>query len=153
MFVECFVGVWLTYRSSFLLPFIFITLYGVVYVQLADFSIGDWKDIYTSCYHHNQIRSINLSRCYHIFSVVGCLICLLHHILLLIAYTFRENMEFVFIIFVQFMMSANSRIRFGLNIVFVYLYITPSYFHHCANLSEDIEHIKCLSDIFCRVCE
>ena len=25
--------------------------------------------------------------------------------------------------------------------------------HHCANLSEDIELIKCLSDIFCRVCE
>ena len=25
--------------------------------------------------------------------------------------------------------------------------------HHCANLSENIELIKCLSDIFCRVCE
>ena len=29
------------------------------------------------------------------------------------AYTFRENREFVFIIIVQFMMSANFRIRFG----------------------------------------
>ena len=29
----------------------------------------------------------------------------------------------------------------------------PSHYHHCANLSEDIELIKCLSDIFCRVCE
>ena len=38
-------------------------------------------------------------------------------------------------------------------ILFVCLYITPSHFHHCANLSEDIELIKCLSDIFCRVCE
>ena len=37
--------------------------------------------------------------------------------------------------------------------LFVCLYITPSHFHHCANLSEDIELIKCLSDIFCRVCE
>ena len=27
------------------LPFIFITIYGVVCVQLAHFSIGDWKDI------------------------------------------------------------------------------------------------------------
>ena len=75
--------------------------------------------------------------------------CLLHHILLLIANTFREYREFVFIIIVQFMMSANGRIRFGLKIVFVHLYITPSHYHHCANLSEDIELIKCLSDIFC----
>ena len=80
------------------------------------------------------------------FSVVVCLRCLLNHILLLIAYTFRENREFVFII-VQFMMSANNRIRFVLKIVFECLYITPSHYHHCANLSEDIELIKCLSDI------
>ena len=38
-------------------------------------------------------------------------------------------------------------------IVFVHLYIPPSHYHHCANLSEDIEPIKCLSDIFCRVCK
>ena len=49
--------------------------------------------------------------------------------------------------------SANSRIRFGLQIVFVCFYITPSHYHHCANLFEDVEHIKYLSDIFCRVCE
>ena len=49
------------------------------------------------------------------------------------------------------MMSANGRMHFGLKIVFVYLYIAPSHYHHCANLSEDIELIKCLSDIFCRV--
>ena len=52
--------------------------------------------------------------------------------------------------FVQFMMSANNRIRFVLKIVFVCLYITPSHYHHCANLSEDFELIKHLSDIFCR---
>ena len=51
------------------------------------------------------------------------------------------------------MISANSRIRFGLQTVFVCLYSTPSHYHHCANLSEDIELIKCLSDIFCRVCK
>ena len=67
------------------------------------------------------------------FSVVVCLRCLLHHILSLIVYTFRENREFVFISVVQFIMSANSRIRFGLRIVFVCLYITPSHYHHCAN--------------------
>ena len=73
------------------------------------------------------------------FSTVVCLRCLLHHILSLIAYTFRENQDFVFIIIVQFMMSWNSRIRFGLQIVFVCLYIASSHYHHCANLSEDIE--------------
>ena len=67
------------------------------------------------------------------FSVVVCLRCLLHHILSLIVYRFRENREFVFICIVQFMMSANSRIRFGLQIVFGCLYITSSHYHHCAN--------------------
>ena len=32
--------------------------------------------------------------------------------------------------------------------VFVYLYITPSHYHHCAKFPEDIQLIKCLSDIF-----
>ena len=67
------------------------------------------------------------------FSVVVCLRCLLHHILSLILYTFQEYREFVFINIVQFMMSASCRIRFGLHIVFVCLYITPSHYHHCAN--------------------
>ena len=84
------------------------------------------------------------------FSVVVCLRCLLHHILSRIAYTFRENRKFVFIIIVQFMMSANSRIRFGKQIVLVCLYSSLSHYHHRANLSEGIELIKCLSDIFCQ---
>ena len=54
-------------------------------------------------------------------------------ILSLIVYTFRENREFVFISIVQFMMIVNSRIRFGLQIIFVCLYITPSHYPHCAN--------------------
>ena len=82
-----------------------------------------------------------------------CLRCMLHHILSLIAHTFLENRDCVFIIIVQFKMSANSRIRFGSQIVFVCLYITSSHYHNCANLFEDIELIKCLSDIFCRVCK
>ena len=89
--------------------------------------------IYSSCYYNHQIGSIHLSHCFHIFSVVMCLRCWLYHIMSLIVYTFRENLEFVFISIVQFMMSANSRIRFGLQIVFVWLYITPSNYHHCAN--------------------
>ena len=47
----------------------------------------------------------------------------------------------------------DNRIPKGLQIVFVCLYITPSQYHHCVNLSEDIERIKCLSGIFCRVCK
>ena len=73
------------------------------------------------------------------YSVVVCLRCLLHHILPFIAYTFWENREFVFIIIVQFMMSANSRMRFGLQIVLVCLYSTPSHYHHWTSLSEGIE--------------
>ena len=34
---------------------------------------------------------------------------------------------------VQYMMSANGRIRFGLQIAFVCLYITQSHYHHYAN--------------------
>ena len=80
-----------------------------------------------------------------------CLRCLLRHILSLVAYTFRENREFVFIIIVQFMISANSRMRFGLQIVFVCLYITPSHYHHCANLSEDTELTDILSSLWVRL--
>ena len=130
-----------------------LQLYGVVCVQVAHFSIGDWKDI--SIAHAIIIIKSEVSTfpIVIIFAVVVCLRCLLHHILSLIPYTFRENREFVFIIIEQFMMSANSRIRFGLQIVLICLYSTPSHYHHCANLSEDIELIKCLSDIFCRVCK
>ena len=73
------------------------------------------------------------------FSVVMCLRCLLHHILSLIACTFRENREFVFIIIAQFMMNTNIRIRFGLQIVLVCLYSTPSHYHHYEKISEGIE--------------
>ena len=69
-------------------------------------------------------------------SVVVGLRSLLHHILSLIVYIFRENREnreFVFMSIVQFMMSDNNRIRFGLQIVFVCLYITPYHYQHCAN--------------------
>ena len=117
------------------ITFYFITIYGVVCVQLAHLiKYRCLKGyIYSSCYYHHQIGSIHLSHCFHIFSVIVCLRCFLHHILSLIVYTFRPTQAFVFISIVQFMMSANSQIRFGLQIVFVCLYITPSPYHHCAN--------------------
>ena len=47
--------------------------------------------------------------------------------------------------------ESNHSDTFGLHIALVFLYSTPSHYQHCANLSEDIEFIKWLSDIFCRV--
>ena len=46
------------------------------------------------------------------FSVAVYLRWLLHHILSLIVYTFRENREFVLISIVQFVMNSNSRMHF-----------------------------------------
>ena len=107
-----------------------------------------WQMLLSSSNHRYQPYTL-LSY----FSVVVGLRCLLHHFLSLIVYASWENWEFVFIIIVHFMMSANSRIHFGLQIVFVCSYITPFHYHHWGNLSEDIKFIKCLSDIFGQVCE
>ena len=108
--------------------------------------------VYSSCYYHHQIGSIHLSHCYHIFR--GCVseVFVTSYSVTYCIYI-PGNREFVFVIIVQFMMSANSQIRFDLKIVFVYLYIVPSYYHHCPSLYEDIELIKCLPDIVCRVCK
>ena len=76
--------------------------------------------IYSSSYYDHQIRSVNLTHCCHTFPLVVCLRCLLYHILSIIAHTFLVKWDFVFIIIVQFMMSANSRIHYGLQIVFVF---------------------------------
>ena len=43
--------------------------------------------IYSSYYYHHQIGSINFTHWYSYFSMALCLRCLLHHILLPIAYT------------------------------------------------------------------
>ena len=55
-----------------------------------DIYIYIYRERYSYIIYH-KIRSINLSHCYHIFSLVVCLRCLLHHIVSLIAYTFRET--------------------------------------------------------------
>ena len=146
MLGEYLVDVYLIRCWSYRLPFIFITIYGVLCIQLAHLSIGDWKDI--SIAHVIIIIKSEVST----FPIViifflGCVRCLVHYILSLIACTFHENQNFVYMITVQFSMSANNRIRFSLQIVFVRLYIRPSRYHHCANTTEDIEFIKCLSYI------
>ena len=55
------------------------------------------------------------------------------HILSLVVYTFRENREFVFIVLCCLWWVQIVGYVFGLQIVFVCLYITPSHYHHCAN--------------------
>ena len=105
---------------------------------------SEYKDNWENCLNLRHtlgiiyLTSILVNRMYlpfpllSYFSVAVCLRCLLHHILSLIAYTLRETREFVFIIIVQFMMSAYSRIRFALQIVLVCLYSTPSHYHYCS---------------------
>ena len=111
--------------------------------------LGDWNDISIAHVIIIIIKSeVSIFPIVIIFSVVVCLRCLSQHILSLIAYTVRENREFVFIIIVQFMMSTDT-FWFADRTC---LYSTPSHYHHCANLSEG-KLIKCLSDIFCRVCK
>ena len=97
----------------------FITKNGFVCVQLAHFSMGDCKDVHLMLLSSSN-RKYPPFPLLSNFSVAVCLRCLSHHILLHIAYTFRENREFVFTIIVQFMMSANNRIHFVLKIVFVF---------------------------------
>ena len=134
-----------------LTSFNFFKIYGVVCVQLAHFSSRWLKGyIYSSCYYHHQIGSIHLSHCYHIFTwlcawdVCYIIFCHLLHIrsgktrnlfsLLLCSLWLVQIFGYV--------LACRS-----------YFYSTPSHYHHCANLSKGIELIKCLSDIFCRVCE
>ena len=77
------------------------------------------------------------------FSVVVCLRCLWHHILLLIAYTFRKNREFVFTIIVEeqapkpvgWMMSfllmtfvPVQELRVN---IYIYIYICIFYYEFC----------------------
>ena len=113
-------------------------------VQLAHFSSGDWEDIsiahviiiiksevstlpiiifFGGCVPEMSITSYSVTNCIYIPGKPG--FCFHYYC---------------------------ADIRFGLQIVFVCLYITPSYYHHCANLSQDNALMRCLSDIFCRVC-
>ena len=97
------------------------------------FQFGDWKDIFIS----------------HVIIIIKSEVSTLTIVVILfcgcVPEMFVTSYSVTYCIYItQFMMSANSRIRFGLQIVFVCLYITPSHYYHCANLSADIELIKCL---------
>ena len=70
--------------------------------------LGDWKDIpiaYVIVIIKPEVSTFPIV----IIFFRGCVPeMFLHHILSLIAYTFRENREFVFIIIVQFIMSVKT---------------------------------------------
>ena len=139
------------HRGALVFPFICAWINGWVNNRV----VGDLRrhrghcDVIVMRMNENMFRfcrpiGMILYRVIHFYTNIWTITC--------IAYTFQENWDFVLIIIVQFMMSANSRTRYGLQIVFVCLYITLSHYHHCVNLSVDIELMKCLPDIFCRVC-
>ena len=152
MFVGYLVEVCLTCCQSYRLPFIFITIYGVVCVQLAHFSSRWLKGyIYSSCYNHHQIGSIHLSHCYHIlpwlcvwvtpYSVFYCIyvpgkpgICF--HCYSAVYDECKYSDIFWLAdrtsLFVQYTISLSSLRKF------IWRHWT---------------YIKCLSDIFCRVSE
>ena len=89
--------------------------------------------IYSSCYYHHQIGSIHLSHCFHIFQwlcawdVCYIIFCHLLHI------NCGNTGDLFSLVLCSLWSSANGRIRSGLQIVFICLYITPSHYHHCAN--------------------
>ena len=97
--------------------------------------LGDWKDISIA----NVIIIIKSE--VSTFPIViiffrGCMPEMLHHILSLIAYTFRENREFVFIVIVAVYDECEYLDTFWLIIIIVQI------------CYEGIELIKRLSDIF-----
>ena len=75
-----------------------------------------------------------------------------YHILSSITYVSREHWDPVSITDVQSMVFANNRMHYDLYVAFVCLQITPSHYHHYADLSEGIELLKWLSGICCQVC-
>ena len=109
--------------------------------------------IYSSCYYRHQIGSIHLSHCFHIFPwLCASDVCYIIFCHLLYIHS-RKNREFVFIVlcslwWVQIVgcVSACKSYSFVCTLHHFIIIIVQT-------LSEDIELIKCLSDIVCRICE
>ena len=110
--------------------------------------------IYNSSYYRNQIGSVNLSQCCHIFPWLCALsccttICCRFHIYIYISW--GSWVLFLWLL-CSLMMCANNRVHHGLMVVIVCLHITLPHYHHYTDVSEGIELLKCLSGTFCRVC-
>ena len=116
--------------------------------------------IYSSCYYHqigsihyHQIGSIHLSHCFHIFPwLCAWDVCYIIFCHLLYIHSGKTGNLFSFVLcslwwvqIVGYVLACRS-----------YSFVCT--LHHLIiiivqTLSEDIELIKCLSDIICRVCE
>ena len=108
--------------------------------------------IYSSCYYHHQIGSIQLSHCFHIFpwlcAWVVCYIIFCHFLYIHPGKTgnlFSLVLCSLWVQIVGYVLACKS-----------YSFVCT--LHHLIiiivqTLSEDIELIKCLSDIVCRMCE
>ena len=105
--------------------------------------------IYNSCYYHDQIGSIHLSHCYHIFPwlcasdvsyVISC------HLLPILSGK-TENL-FSLLLCSLWWVQIVGYVLTCRSYSFVCTVYPSSHYHHCANLSEDFKLIKSLSDIF-----
>ena len=107
--------------------------------------------IYSSCYYHHQIGSIHLSHCYHIFPWLCawdvCYIILCHSLHIRSG---KTGNLFSLLLCSLWWVQIVGYVLASRSFSFV---CTPSHYHRRANLSGDMERIKYLWDIFCRVCE
>ena len=111
-----------------------------------------WSNEYKSfpSYDHHQIGIINFSHCCHIFLWLcawsGCtIICCRFHV-------YSEKAVFLSLFVNSLMMCTNNEVHYDPMVVFVCLRSTLLHYHIFADLSESIEHLKCLSGTFSREC-
>ena len=83
------------------------------------------------------------------FCLAVCMMWTYRHILPPVSCISRDSWVFVFIATVLYMTCANNQLYHGLKVVFVVFHITLTCHHQYADMSEGIEYIKCVSDIFC----
>ena len=124
------------------IPFIFTIIYGVC-VQLAHFSTGDWQ--HASIAHVIIIIKSEVSTFPIVIIFFRCCVPKI----------FVTSYSVTYCICVKYC-TVNDECKYSDTFWLAdrtRLYSTPSSCHHCANLSEGIGLIKCLSDIFCRVCK
>ena len=109
--------------------------------------------IYSSCYHHHQIGSIHLSHCFHIFlwlcawDVCDIIVC---HVLYIHSGKTGNLFSLVlcrlwWVQIVEYVLACRSYSLVCTLPHFIIIIVQT--------LSEDIELINCLSDIFYRVCK
>ena len=129
--------------------FVYIALAALIVTQgIVDVSQSYNLNLINILFHCNFFSCCTIATT---FWTYGTIIQLSNHVHTFVPTTLdKSKPKFLHCVFLSRMLGFHKQIysiRFVLKIVFVCLYITPSHYNHCANLSEDIELIKCLSDI------